>query len=60
MIDIKILRNNPELVRDSMGKRNLKIDLDAVIALDAERLIQQQELDVFRARRNELSSQLGK
>lgn len=60
MIDIKILRNNPEIVRDSIKKRNLKIDLDAIIQRDSIRVAQQQELDNLRARRNELSSNMGK
>lgn len=60
MIDIKILRNNPEIVRDSIKKRNLKIDLDVIIARDAERMILQQELDQLRMRRNDISSQMGK
>jgi seryl-tRNA synthetase len=60
MIDIKILRNNPEIVRDSINKRNLKIDLDALIQRDSIRVAQQQELDLLRARRNELSSNMGK
>jgi seryl-tRNA synthetase len=34
MIDIKILRSNPEIVRDSIAKRNLKVDLDAFLELD--------------------------
>lgn len=60
MIDIKILRTNPDLVRDSIIKRNLKIDLDAIIARDLARVSAQQELDVLRARRNELSANMGK
>lgn len=60
MIDIKILRTNPDLVRDSITKRNLKIDLDAIIARDLARVSAQQELDTLRARRNELSATMGK
>ncbi len=59
MIDIKILRSNPQLVRDSIAKRNLKIDLDAIIARDVERVELQQELDLLRMRRNDISSQMG-
>ena len=59
MIDIKILRTNPELVRDSIAKRNIKVDLDAIIARDAERVELQQELDQLRMRRNDISSQMG-
>lgn len=60
MIDLKILRNTPELVRDSITKRNLHIDLDHIITLDRERLALSQELDALRARRNTLSAEMGK
>ncbi len=58
MIDIKILRTNPDLVRDSIQKRNLKINLDAIIARDAERMALSQDLDALRMRRNDISSQM--
>ncbi len=58
MIDIKILRNNPELIRESIAKRNLKIDLEAIIKLDADRLEIQQELEVLQAERNRVSKEI--
>lgn len=61
MIDIKILRNNPEIVAKTLHDKVVKgVDLDRVIELDRERVRLQQELDVLRARRNELSAQMGK
>ncbi|HRI36416.1 MAG TPA: serine--tRNA ligase [bacterium] len=35
MIDLKILRNDPELVRESLRRRRSSVDLDAFIVLDA-------------------------
>lgn len=58
MIDIKILRSNPELVRDSITKRNLKVDLDAFLALDAERLAERQKMEEFQALRNRVSKEI--
>jgi len=58
MIDIKILRSNPELVRDSIAKRNLKVDLDAFLALDSERLAQRQKMEEFQALRNRVSKEI--
>lgn len=58
MIDIKILRSNPELVRDSIAKRNLKVDLDAFLALDAERLAQRQKMEELQALRNKASKEI--
>ncbi len=58
MIDIKILRSNPELVRDSIQKRNLKIDLDAFLALDSQRLSERQKLEELQQVRNRVSKEI--
>lgn len=58
MIDIKILRSNPELVRDSITKRNLKVDLDAFLALDSERLSLRKEMEELQAIRNRVSKEI--
>ena len=60
MIDIKILRNNPEIVAKALHDKVMNVDLDRVIFLDKERVRLGQSLDTLRARRNELSSQMGK
>ena len=60
MIDIKILRTNPDIVRKALHDKVTKVDLDLVIDLDKKRVTLQQELDAMRARRNELSSPMGK
>ena len=58
MIDIKILRNNPELIRASIVARNIKIDLDALITLDAERLSKRQALEELQTLRNRVSKEI--
>jgi seryl-tRNA synthetase len=58
MIDIKILRSNPELVRDSIQKRNLKIDLDAFLVLDSQRLSERQKLEELQQVRNRVSKEI--
>ena len=58
MIDIKILRSNPELIRDSIVKRNLKFDLDRLLSVDEERLAKQQELETLQAVRNKASKEI--
>lgn len=61
MIDIKILRNNPEIVEKTLHDKVVKgVDLEKVIELDTLRISLGQELDALRARRNEISSQMGK
>jgi len=61
MLDIRVIREKPELVRDSIVKRKLdpaRIDLDRLIASDVEWRQQQGRLDELRSQRNELSSSI--
>ena len=36
MLDLKFIREHPEIVRDAIVKKNLKLDLDALLELDAK------------------------
>lgn len=62
MLDLKFLRENPEVVKQNMKNKfqDNKLGLvDEVIALDVERRITQQEADRLRAERKKLSKQIG-
>ena len=62
MIDIKFLRENPEIVRENIRKKfqDAKLPLvDEVIALDIEKRATQQKADGLRASRNKLSKEIG-
>lgn len=62
MIDIKFLRENPDIVRENIKKKfqDAKLPLvDEVIELDAEKRATQQRADSLRASRNKLSKQIG-
>lgn len=62
MIDITLLRSEPELVRDNIKKKfqDKKLPLvDEAIALDAKKRALQTEGDELRAARNSLSKQIG-
>ena len=62
MIDIKFLRENPDIVRENIKKKfqDAKLPLvDEVIELDAEKRATQQKADSLRANRNKLSKQIG-
>lgn len=37
MLDIKVIRTDPELAKQAMKNRNAKVDIDALIALDDQR-----------------------
>lgn len=62
MIDIKFLRENPEVVKENIRKKfqDHKLPLvDEVIELDEQARKTQQEADDIRANRNKLSKQIG-
>ena len=62
MIDIKFLRENPEIVKDNIRKKfqNSKLPLvDEVIELDVEARKTQQMADDLRAAKNKISKEIG-
>ncbi|MBO4983652.1 MAG: serine--tRNA ligase [Clostridia bacterium] len=62
MIDLKFLRENPELVKENIKKKfqDSKLPLvDEVIELDAQYRAFKQEADTLRGGRNKLSKQIG-
>ena len=62
MIDIKFLRENPEIVKENIRKKfqDAKLPLvDEVIELDAESRKTQKEADELRANRNKVSKEIG-
>ena len=62
MLDIKFLRENPEIVRENIKKKfqDKKLPLvDEAIDLDAKKRAAQQEADKLRADRNAISKQIG-
>lgn len=62
MIDIKFLRENPDVVRENIKKKfqDQKLPLvDEVVALDAESRANKQAADALRAERNKYSKQIG-
>ena len=63
MIDLKFLRENPEVVKQNIKNKfqDHKLPLvDEVIELDAKARKTQQEADDLRAKRNQLSKEIGK
>lgn len=62
MLDIKFVRENPEIVKQNIRNKfqDQKLELvDEVIALDVQKREAQQEADSLRAARNKLSKQIG-
>ena len=62
MIDINIIRNNPELVRENIKKKfqdSKLVLVDEVIELDKKNRTLKADGDNLRAQRNKLSAQIG-
>ena len=62
MLDIKLIRTNPELVKENIKKKfqdSKLVLVDEVIELDKKSRQTQQEADALRADRNKFSKQIG-
>ena len=49
MLDPKLIRESPDLVRAAIAKKHLDADLDAVLALDASWRAQLQDVEALRS-----------
>jgi len=60
MLDIELVRNHPDIVRESLRKRNDNPAIvDEVVALDIQRRELLQEVETLRAERNRVSKEIG-
>ncbi len=60
MLDIRLLRDNPEIVREALARRGEDFDIERIIDLDMQRRQLLHEAETLRAQRNEVSKKLGK
>jgi seryl-tRNA synthetase len=58
MLDIKIIRQNPDLVKYSIEKRNMEIDLDRFLFLDKQIIELKQKSDQLRSIKNKVSREI--
>jgi len=59
MLDPKILRESPDLVRAAIAKKHLEADLDAVLALDAQWRAQLSEVEALRAKQKAANNEVA-
>ena len=59
MLDIKLIRENPDFVRDGLATRNSPVDIAEVLALDERRRAAITEADQLKDTRNDVSRQIG-
>jgi seryl-tRNA synthetase len=55
LLDLRVIREQTDLVRESLRRREAEVDLDRILAEDEERRRIQSELDELRRQRNELA-----
>ena len=60
MLDIKLIRERPDYVREAMRRRGESAPIDEVLELDARRRALVTEVEQLRSRRNEASEQVAR
>lgn len=58
MIDIQLVRDNPDFVKEKSAQKGYEVDVDRLLQLDAERKELLQTVESLRARRNEISESM--
>ena len=59
MLDIKVIRENPEKVNELLRRRNPELSIDEILEIDAERRKIQTQADELRAQRKNESQKIG-
>lgn len=60
LLDLKYVRNNPEVVKEALQKRNVSISLDHFLQQEEERRKLLFEVETLKARRNSVSEEVGR
>ncbi|HEY6011302.1 MAG TPA: serine--tRNA ligase [Nitrospirota bacterium] len=60
MLDLRLVRENTEVVRAALSRRGITIDLTEFLNLDAKRRAGQQEIETLRRKRNDASEEIGR
>ncbi len=59
MLDIRVIRSNPEKVNELLKRRNPDLSVDNVIKIDEERRVVQTKADELRSKRKSISKEIG-
>ena len=54
MLDIKLIRENPDLSKKACRQRGAKVDVDKILKLDEQRRKLQKEIDELRSEQNKV------
>ena len=58
MLDIKLIRNNPDILKKAMSKRKENFDVDELLKLDEKRRKNLVEVENLKYKQNESSKQI--
>ncbi len=59
MLDIKLIRENPQKINELLKRRNPELSIDEIISIDLERRKVQTLADELRAKRKNMSQEIG-
>lgn len=59
MLDIKIIRQNPELLKEALKKRNMDLSIEELLEVDTQLREKQTQSQSLSAERNKLSKEIG-
>lgn len=60
MLDIRFIREHPDLVKAGAAKKHIQADIDGLLEVDENRRALLAEVDALRAERNTVSDRIGK
>ncbi|MGB2705843.1 MAG: serine--tRNA ligase [Candidatus Omnitrophota bacterium] len=60
MLDIKFIRENPDVVKKAVKDKGMKVDIDEFLKIDAERRKLLTEMETLKREKNEASAKIGK
>jgi seryl-tRNA synthetase len=60
MLDLKFIRENPDLVKSGINKKNHNCDIDEILRLDSNRREAIKKVDLLKAERNKASEEIAK
>lgn len=60
MLDINFIRNNPEVVKEGIRKKRMKVDIDELLSVDSDIRHLKTEVENLRADRNRISKDVSK
>jgi len=59
VLDLRFIRTNPDIVRAALSNKRVEVDLDRLLDLDVERRQILVEVEALKAKRNDISKQVG-